>query len=385
MPARIRSAVVAVAVVVASLGAPTGPALAERGRGGGEADVTESSTPSPSTIQPEDVESPVSRPSDPARPIAPRRESGRTTIDGRRDDLATDSRPKGHGADRHDGDDEEGAPDSALRLLDAATAKVTASTLADADKLELLGRISAVRDAGVSLGDQELRRLLSDIRRAVGAQRDRGDEPRIAHPDDAGKRPGQRAVSEIDRQIARIQASDLPDGVKDAVIAALDQVKLQLAAGAGNGSDGDSAHAARRAIEDHRRQRRESFIGRLTEAADRIDARLAELSADPANQTMVAEAQARLATAREQLVLATTPEDLRSAWELLREIRRSIRSFEQPTTTRDTEDTPVTDAPVPDTPVTDAPVPDTPVPDSPVTDAPVPDSPGPEPTPPNEY
>ncbi len=156
------------------------------------------------------------------------------------------------------GGDRQPGRDGVLRLLDSAAAKVGASSLADADKQALLDKIAAVRAgvaAGQPLSPDELGQLMAVVRTALGGaeQPDHPEHPPVSHPEDAGKNPGQRALAEIDRQIAKVQASDLPDDVKTQVLAALTEAKAKVAAGAEAGHpDEDAGEAARHAIEDHR-------------------------------------------------------------------------------------------------------------------------------------
>ncbi len=243
------------------------------------------------------------------------------------DDQATDTSEAEGSGDRH-------APsqDGIVRLLDSAAAKVTASTLSDADKQALLGRIAAVKakvDAGTPLGHEELGQLIGAVRAAVGGAGGHGDKHEGEHPEDAGKKPVDKALAEIDRQIAKIQASNLPADVKAKIVAALDEAKAKIVAGAATaGTDGGAA--ARTAIEDHRKAELDALSARLTAAADKIDAKLTTLAADPANDALVAASRAKLDQARELLTLSATPEDLRNAWHLLREVRQSLRVAEHP-------------------------------------------------------
>ena len=255
------------------------------------------------------------------------------------DDQATDTPEADGSTDRH-------APgkESIVRLLDSAAAKVTASTLSDADKQVLLDKIAAVKakaEAGTALGHEELGQLIGAVRAAVGGAGGHGDKRDGAHPEDAGKKPGDRALAEIDRQIAKIQASNLPADVKAKIVAALDEAKAKIVAGGATaGTDGGAA--ARKAIEDHRKAALDALSARLTSAADKIDAKLATLAADPANDALVAAARAKLAQARDLLTLSATPDDLRNAWHLLREVRQALRVAEHPTAPESTTTTTIT-------------------------------------------
>ena len=265
------------------------------------------------------------------------------------DDQATDTSEADGSTDRH-------APgkESIVRLLDSAAAKVTASTLSDADKQVLLDKIAAVKakvEAGTALGHEELGQLIGAVRAAVGGAGGHGDKHEGEHPEDAGKKPGDKALAEIDRQIAKIQASNLPADVKAKIVAALDEAKAKIVAGdATAGTDGGAA--ARKAIEDHRKAELDALSARLTAAADKIDARLATLAADPANDALVAAAQAKLAQARDLLTLSATPDDLRNAWHLLREVRQALRVAEHPTAPESTTTTTGSVAPSPTEPST---------------------------------
>ena len=243
------------------------------------------------------------------------------------DEQATDTSEAEGSGDLH-------APgkDGIVRLLDSAAAKVTASTLSDADKQALLGKIAAVKaklEAGTPLGHEELGQLIGAVRAAVSGAGGHGDKHAGEHPEDAGRKPGDKALAEIDRQIAKIQASNLPADVKAKILAALDEAKAKIVAGAATaGTDGGAA--ARKAIEDHRRAELDALSARLTSAADRIDAKLTTLAADPANDALVAAARAKLDQTRELLTLSATPDDLRNAWHMLREVRQSLRVAEHP-------------------------------------------------------
>ena len=252
------------------------------------------------------------------------------------DDQATVASEAVGSTDRH-------APskEGIVRLLDSAAAKVTASTLSDADKQVLLDKIAAMKakvEAGTALGHEELGQLIGALRAAVGGAGGHGDKHEGQHPEDAGKKPGDKALAEIDRQIAKIQASNLPADVKAKIVAALDEAKAKIVAGDTTaGTDGGAA--ARKAIEDHRKAELDALSARLTAAADKIDAKLATLAADPANDALVAAARPKLAQARDLLTLSATPDDLRNAWHLLREVRQALRVAEHPTAPESTTTT----------------------------------------------
>ena len=265
------------------------------------------------------------------------------------DDQATDASEGVGSTDRH-------APskEGIVRLLDSAAAKVTASTLSDADKQVLLDKIAAVKakvEAGTALGHEELGQLIGAVRAAVGGAGGHGDKHEGQHPEDAGKKPGDKALAEIDRQIAKIQASNLPADVKAKIVAALDEAKAKIVAGDTTaGTDGGAA--ARKAIEDHRKAELDALSARLNAAADKIDAKLATLAADRANDALVAAARAKLAQARDLLTLSATPDDLRNAWHLLREVRQALRVAEHPTAPESTTTTTGSVAPSPTEPST---------------------------------
>jgi hypothetical protein len=218
----------------------------------------------------------------------------------------------------------------ALALLDRATAKVTESALPDADKAALLEKIAAVRakvDAGAAMGHEELGQLMGSIRGALAkvtttATTAPEGSPATTHAERHGSAT-ERAIQAIDEQIAKIASSKLPDDVKAQAIAALADAKNQIAA---NGLP-DSTE-----VSDHIKQRKatrmEVMTAKLVSLSDRVAAQAYADSSLPNSADAVALARVNVGKARRIMALAATPQDLRAAFDLLREARLALRSVE---------------------------------------------------------
>ena len=165
--------------------------------------------------------------------------------------------------------------------------------------------------------------------------------------------PKDRALNALEREIERITKSDLPADVKTQLLAALNAAKDQLA----SGSDAPGAAPdIRKVIEDHRAQRHAELVGKLTTLSDKIAQYIDRVAQQPGTEDAVAAANAKLARAKALLTPDATPQDLRTAWQLLRQIRIDLKGLVHPEpTTTTTSTTSTTEAPTTETPAAETP------------------------------
>jgi hypothetical protein len=215
-----------------------------------------------------------------------------------------------------------------LRLLDAAAAKVQASSLDDATKNDLLARIGAVRAkvaAGTPLEKEELGQLLTSVRDAV-----EGDGPEAHAPTSSSSstpRPdaGRRAAEMLQRQIDKVQASDLPDDVKAKVLAALQDALAAVTSGGGGGAGAPAGtDDVRTALVAKKEAKLEELRNKLKAVLDELNGAVDAAAAkglDPATAQSLKDA---LAKAGDALALATTAQDLRAVHTQLRDVRLAL-------------------------------------------------------------
>ena len=164
-----------------------------------------------------------------------------------------------------------------------------------------------------------------------------------------GKAVHARAAEALQAEIDKVNASNLPDDVKAKVVAALTQAQENVA------SHVDVDDAAKEVHDKLEKQRADKFAAlqaRLGKAADRVQAAIDRAAALPGNETIVADANAKLADARAKVGAATTVAELKAAWSLMRNIRKSLPHEELPEPTTTVATTPdTTAAPAADTTV----------------------------------
>jgi hypothetical protein len=147
-----------------------------------------------------------------------------------------------------------------------------------------------------------------------------------------GKAVHARAAEALQAEIDKVNASNLPDDVKAKVVAALTQAQQNVA------SHVDVVDAAKEVHDTLEKQRADKFAAmqaRLAGAADRVQAAIDKAAAIPGNEAIIADANAKLVDARAKLATATTTAELKAAWKLMRDIRKSLPHVElpEPTTT----------------------------------------------------
>jgi hypothetical protein len=170
-----------------------------------------------------------------------------------------------------------------------------------------------------------------------------------------GKAVHARASEVLQAEIDKVNASNLPDDVKAKVVAALTEAQQNVA------NHVDVVDAAKEVHDTLEKQRADKFAkmqARLGAAADRVQAAIDKAAATPGNEAIVAAANAKLVDARAKVAAATTVAELRAAWQLMRDIRKSLPHVELPEPTTTVATTPSTTvAATPDT--TAAPAADT--------------------------
>jgi hypothetical protein len=167
-----------------------------------------------------------------------------------------------------------------------------------------------------------------------------------------GKAVHAKATEVLQAEIDKVNASNLPDDVKAKVVAALTEAQQSVA------NHVDVVDAAKEVHDKLEKQRADKFVSmqaRLGKAADRVQAAIDRAAALPGNETVVAEANAKLVDARANVAAATTVAELRAAWSLMRDIRKSLPHVELPEPTTTVATTPsTTAAPASDTTVAPA-------------------------------
>jgi hypothetical protein len=164
-----------------------------------------------------------------------------------------------------------------------------------------------------------------------------------------GKAVHARASEVLQAEIDKVNASNLPDDVKAKVVAALTQAQQNVA------SHVDVVDAVKEVHDTLEKQRADKFAAmqaRLAGAADRVQAAIDKAAATPGNEAIIADANAKLVDARAKLAAATTTAELKAAWQLMRDIRKSLPHVELPEPTTTVATTPATTVAVtPDTTV----------------------------------
>ena len=247
--------------------------------------------------------------------------------------------------DDHESEDHAKEVAALIALLDRATAKVNESTLPDADKAALLEKIAAVKaklQSGTPLGKEELGKLMSTLRETLSKVIPPSSTSSTTH----AERPHtgvEQAIAAIEAQIARMRASDLPDDVKAKVIEALSKALEQIRAS--KKPSGDDRGKVRDDLAARKAARLAEMVHKLSGLADRIDAKADSLAGLPDSAPVIELAKANVAKAREQLSLASSTDDLKAIFGLLRDAKVALHQLEEAaenatsTTTAPTADT----------------------------------------------
>ena len=163
-------------------------------------------------------------------------------------------------------------------------------------------------------------------------EKDDDDDAAKERKKEKGKAVHARAAEVLQAEIDKVNASNLPDDVKAKVVAALTQAQQNVA------NHVDVVDAVKEVHDTLEKQRADKFIAmqaRLAKAADRVQTAIDRAGALPGNETIVADANAKLVDARAKVAAATTAPELKAAWQLMRDIRKSLPHVEvpEPTTT----------------------------------------------------
>jgi len=239
-----------------------------------------------------------------------------------------------------------------LVRIDEALAKVEASAAADDAKAaantvltELKGHLTA--------GDPVTR---DDVRTAFEAVNKQ--IPATVAPPAGGGEGGEhgthgRSVAVVDALIAKIGTSNLPDDVKAAAIAQLTELRDSLAAA---GDDGGKT--PEQIIAQHEAQRIARMKSHLAAAIGRVKefATKVSTSGAPGADQLAAVANDQLDSLTSKLVAATTVAELRSIFEEVKNVRRTLRdALPAPTGTEPTGSVPESTVPGASTPESSVP------------------------------
>ncbi len=169
-------------------------------------------------------------------------------------------------------------------------------------------------------------------------EKDGDDDAAKERKKEKGRAVHVRAAEVLQAEIDKVNASNLPDDVKAKVVAALTQAQQNVA------NHVDVVDAAKEVHDTLEKQRADKFAAmqsRLAGAADRVQAAIDKAAATPGNEAIIADANAKLVAARAEVEAAKTTADLKAAWQLMRDIRKSLPHVElpEPTTTAATPST----------------------------------------------
>jgi hypothetical protein len=381
-----RALALAVATTISFAGMAV-PAHAKGGPSGGGDSSSSSVAPPPAPAGPA-----ASNPTEPAASTAPSSVRGRTGTTAKAPEahesepehtsvpessVPRSSAPAGTAGTtattvRRSDDKAKSARDS-IEVIDNLIRRLKASSVDPAVRDGLVARLLDMKAsfaAGQLANPAALQALAGEVRGALGitaaeqGTTEQGGSTSSTTPEkddegDAKKQKGKavhaRAAEALQAEIAKVTASNLPDDVKAKVVAALTEAQQNVA------SHVDVVDAAKEVHDTLEKQRADKFAAmqqRLAGAADRVQAAIDKAAATPGNEAIVADANAKLVDARAKVAAATTTADLKAAWQLMRDIRKSLPHVELPEPTTTVATTPSTTvAATPDT--TAAPIVDT--------------------------
>jgi hypothetical protein len=266
-------------------------------------------------------------------------------------------------------DDKAKAARGSIEVIDNLIRRLKASKVDPAVRDGLVTRLLDMKAsfaAGQLANTAVLQTLAAEVRAALGPsenhdettvpgastssttpEKDDDDGAAKERKKEKGKAVHARAAEVLQAEIDKVNASNLPDDVKAKVVAALTQAQQNVA------SHVDVVDAAKEVHDTLEKQRADKFAAmqkRLAGAADRVQAAIDKAAATPGNEAIVADANAKLVDARAKVVAATTVAELRAAWHLMRDIRKSLPHVELPEPTTTVATTPSTTvAATPDT------------------------------------
>ena len=258
-------------------------------------------------------------------------------------------------------DDKAKAIRGSIEVIDNMIRRLKASKVDPAVRDGLVARLLDMKAsfaAGQLANTAVLQTLAGDVRAALGPsdneegttvpgastssttpEKDDGDDAAKERTKQKGKAVHARAAEVLQAEIDKINASNLPDDVKAKVVAALTEAQQNVA------SHVDVVDAVKEVHDTLEKQRADKFAAmqkRLTGAADRVQAAIDKAAATPGNEAFIADANAKLVDARAKLAAATTTAELKAAWQLMRDIRKSLPHVELPEPTTTVATTPST-------------------------------------------
>ena len=284
-------------------------------------------------------------------------ETGESTEPTEVPEVTGSSEPGSHEASPRPLTDAEKA--KVLARIDEALAKVQASTAAEEAKTAATAILNELK-GHLTAGDPVTR---DDVRTAFDAVNKQ--IPATAAPPAGGGEGGEhgthgRSVAVVDALIAKIGTSNLTDDVKAAAIAQLTELRDSLVAA---GDDGGKT--PEQIIAQHEAQRIARMKSHLAAAIGRVKEFATKVSTSgvPGADQLAAAANDQLDSLTSKLVAATTVAELRSIFEEVKNVRRTLRdALPAPTST------------VPESTEPGASTPESSVPESTVPDASAPES-----------
>jgi hypothetical protein len=246
-------------------------------------------------------------------------------------------------------DDKAKAVRGSIEVIDTLIRRLKASKVDPAVRDGLVTRLLDMKAsfaAGQLANPAALQTLAGEVRAALGTSDNEegttvpggstsSTTPDKEDDDDAaeegkkqkGKAVHAKATEVLQAEIDKINASNLPDDVKAKVVAALTEAQQNVARHV------DVVDAAKEVHDTLEKQRADKFAKmqqRLAGAADRVQAAIDKAAATPGNEAIVADANAKLVDARAKLAAATTTAELKAAWQLMRDVRKSLPHVELP-------------------------------------------------------
>ena len=284
-------------------------------------------------------------------------ETGESTEPTEVPEVTGSSEPGSHEASPRPLTDAEKA--KVLARIDEALAKVQASTAAEEAKTAATAILNELK-GHLTAGDPVTR---DDVRTAFDAVNKQ--IPATVAPPAGGGEGGEhgthgRSVAVVDALIAKIGTSNLTDDVKAAAIAQLTELRDSLVAA---GDDGGKT--PEQIIAQHEAQRIARMKSHLAAAIGRVKEFATKVSTSgvPGADQLAAAANDQLDSLTSKLVAATTVAELRSIFEEVKNVRRTLRdALPAPTST------------VPESTEPGASTPESSVPESTVPDASAPES-----------
>ena len=258
-------------------------------------------------------------------------------------------------------DDKAKAIRGSIEAIDNMIRRLKASKVDPAVRDGLVARLLDMKAsfaAGQLANTAVLQALAADVRAALGpssneegttvpgsstasttAEKDDGDDAAKERKKQKGRAVHARAAEVLQAEIDKVNASNLPDDVKAKVVAALTEAQQNVA------SHVDVVDAVKEVHDTLEKQRADKFAAmqkRLAGAAERVQAAIDKAAATPGNEALIADANAKLVDARAKLAAATTTAELKAAWQLMRDIRKSLPHVELPEPTTTVATTPST-------------------------------------------